>query len=38
VDRWRRSLAYVSAWIDRLADGGRVAEATATLMAAQVEL
>ena len=36
VDRERRSLAYVSAWVDRVADGGRVAEATATLMAAEV--
>src|SRR5439155_11595094 len=32
VDRLRRSLAYVNAWIDRVADGGRVAEATAVLM------
>jgi len=36
VDRTRRSLAYVSAWMDRAADGLRVAEASATLMAASV--
>ena len=38
VDRSRRSLAYVSAWIDRAADGGRVAEASATLMATAVAM
>ncbi len=32
VDRVRRSLVYASAWIDRLADEVRVADATATLM------
>jgi uncharacterized protein (TIGR00369 family) len=36
VDRSRRSLAYVSAWVDRVADGTRLAEATATLMAVSV--
>ena len=36
VDSERRSLAYVSAWVDRVADGTRIAEATATLMAADV--
>ena len=33
VDRVRRTLVYASAFIDRLRDGARVAEATATLMA-----
>ncbi|MBO0832512.1 MAG: PaaI family thioesterase, partial [Actinobacteria bacterium] len=32
VERVRRTLVYASAFIERLADGGRVAEATATLM------
>lgn len=36
LDRSRRSLSYVSAWVDRAGDGGRVAEATATLMAVEV--
>lgn len=36
VDRSRRSLAYVTAWVDRIADGTRIADATATLMAATV--
>ena len=36
VDRERRSLAYVSAWVDRVSDGSRIADATATLMAASV--
>ena len=36
VDRLRRTLAYVNAWIDRVADGGRVAEASAVLMEAAV--
>ncbi len=38
VDRVRRSLVYASATIDAVADGGRIAEATATLMAMPVEL
>lgn len=33
VDRVRRSLVHASAFIDRLKDGARVADATATLMA-----
>ena len=33
VDRVRRTLVYASAFIDRVRDGARVAEATATLMA-----
>jgi acyl-coenzyme A thioesterase PaaI-like protein len=33
VDRVKRTLVYASASIDRLRDGARVAEATATLMA-----
>jgi uncharacterized protein (TIGR00369 family) len=32
VERVRRTLVYASAFIERLADGARVAEATATLM------
>jgi len=38
VDRVRRSLVYASAFIDRPADGQRIAEATATLMAVPTEL
>ena len=38
VDRVRRSLVYASATIDGLDDGGRVAEATATLMAVAAEV
>jgi uncharacterized protein (TIGR00369 family) len=38
VDRSRRSLAYASAWIDRVEDGSRIADATATLMAASVAI
>jgi uncharacterized protein (TIGR00369 family) len=38
VDRVRRSLVYASARIDRLVDGARVAEATATLMAMPAEV
>lgn len=36
VDRSRRTLAFASAWVDRVADGSRLAEATATLMAVSV--
>ena len=36
VDRSRRTLAFASAWVDRVADGSRIAEATATLMAVSV--
>lgn len=32
VDSVRRTLVYVSAWIDNADDGSRVADATATLM------
>jgi acyl-coenzyme A thioesterase PaaI-like protein len=38
VERVRRSLVYATATIDRLSDGERVAEATATLMAVPTEL
>lgn len=38
LERSRRALSYASAWIDRVADGGRVAEATATLMEAAVTM
>lgn len=38
LDRTRRSLSYASAWIERAGDGARIAEATATLMAASVAL
>ena len=38
VDRVRRPLVYTSAYIERLADGVRVAEATATLMAMPAEV
>jgi acyl-coenzyme A thioesterase PaaI-like protein len=38
VDRIRRTLVYASASIDRLADGERIADATATLMAVPTEL
>jgi uncharacterized protein (TIGR00369 family) len=38
VDRVRRTLVYASATIDGMADGGRVAEATATLMSVPAEL
>jgi len=34
VERMRRTLVYASATIDRLADGIRIADATATLMTA----
>ena len=33
VDRVRRTLVYATAFIDRIRDGARVAEASATLMA-----
>jgi acyl-coenzyme A thioesterase PaaI-like protein len=38
VERVRRSLVYAAATIDRLSDGERIAEATATLMAVPAEL
>jgi len=38
VDRVRRTLVYTSAFIDRLSDGQRIAEATATLMATPAEI
>jgi acyl-coenzyme A thioesterase PaaI-like protein len=38
VDRVRRSLVYATATVDRAADGGRIADATATLMAVPTEL
>lgn len=38
VDRVRRTLVYATASIDRTADGSRVAEATATLMAVSTEI
>jgi acyl-coenzyme A thioesterase PaaI-like protein len=34
VERFRRNLVYASADIDRIADGARIADATATLMEA----
>ena len=36
VEQFRRSLAYVTAWVDRVADGSRIADASATLMAVAV--
>jgi acyl-coenzyme A thioesterase PaaI-like protein len=36
LDRSRRTLDYASAWISRVSDGGRIAEASATLMTAEV--
>jgi uncharacterized protein (TIGR00369 family) len=38
VDKMRRTLVYASAYIDSLADGGRIADATATLMISGVEI
>lgn len=38
VEQVRRSLVYASATIDALPDGGRVADARATLMAVDAEL
>jgi uncharacterized protein (TIGR00369 family) len=38
VDRVRRTLVYAHATIDSMGDGGRIAEATATLMAVPTEL
>ena len=38
VDKMRRTLVYASAHIDSLADGGRIADATATLMVSGVEI
>ena len=38
VERVRRTLVYASAFIDRLPDGERIADATATLMAMPTEV
>jgi acyl-coenzyme A thioesterase PaaI-like protein len=38
VERIRRTLVYASAFIDRSADGARIADASATLMAVPTEL
>ncbi len=38
VERIRRTLVYASALIDRIADGARIADASATLMAVPTEL
>ena len=38
VDKVRRTLVYASAYIDSLVDGGRIADATATLMVSGVEI
>ena len=38
VDRIRRTLVYATGTIDRVSDGERIAEATATLMAMPTEL
>jgi acyl-coenzyme A thioesterase PaaI-like protein len=38
VERVRRNLIYTSAYIDRISDGVRVADATATLMEAPAEI
>jgi acyl-coenzyme A thioesterase PaaI-like protein len=38
VDRVRRSLVYASARVERLADGARIAEASATLMTTGAEV
>ena len=38
VDRVRRTLVYASATIDGVADGGRIAEADATLMTVPAEV
>jgi len=36
VERIRRTLVYANAYIDSRADGGRIADATATLMVSEV--
>jgi acyl-CoA thioesterase FadM len=38
VERVRRTLVYASACIDRVNDHGRIAEASATLMAVPLEM
>ena len=38
VDKIRRTLVYASAYVDSRADGGRVADATATLVAADARV
>jgi acyl-coenzyme A thioesterase PaaI-like protein len=38
VERVRRTLVYASSYVDRLSDGVRIAEATATLMTAPTEV
>jgi uncharacterized protein (TIGR00369 family) len=38
VERVRRTLVYTNAYIDSLEDGGRIADATATLMATVTEV
>ena len=38
VERIRRTLVYANAYIDSRADGGRIADATATLMVTEVEV
>ena len=38
VDKIRRTLVYASAYVDSLTDGGRVADATATLVAADARV
>lgn len=38
VERIRRTLVYANAYIDSRADGGRIADATATLMVTEVDV
>jgi uncharacterized protein (TIGR00369 family) len=38
VERIRRTLVYANAYIDSRADGGRIADATATLMVREVDI
>ena len=38
VDKIRRTLVYASSYIVSLVDGGRIADATATLMVSRVEI
>jgi acyl-coenzyme A thioesterase PaaI-like protein len=38
IERTRRNLTYTTAYVDRLSDGVRVADATATLMEAPAEV
>ena len=38
VDKIRRSLVYASAYVESQVDGGRVADATATLVAADARV